>query len=134
MADVKKVAVEATREEMEAEIARLKAQLASAPQTQAVAPKEPEATKPDDIVPSWTFPVELAGRRLLDPNLGVITVHAPDGRGRQREFIPGQTYLNLRLDVIHNVLSIASAAADQSRLNLINRGVTVQNPDMHFDA
>ncbi len=133
MAEVKKVAVEATREELEAEIARLREQVAAAPKASA-APKEPEPSKPDDIVPLWTFPMELSGRNLLDVNLGVITVNAPDGTGRQREFIPGQTYRNLRLDVIRNVISIASAAADQSRLNLINRGETIRNPDMHFDA
>lgn len=134
MALEKKLAVEPSREELEAEIARLRSQLAAAPKAQAAPPPEPEPSKPDDIVPVWTFPLEMAGRNLLDRDLGIVTVHAPNGKGRHQEFIPGQTYHNLRLDVIRNVLSIASAAADQSRLNLINRGQTIQNPDMHFDA
>lgn len=135
MATERKIAVDPSREDLEAEIARLREQLAAAPKATAAAPPpEPEATKADDIVPVWTFPVELAGRNLLDRDLGIITVHAPNGKGRHQEFIPGMTYRDLRLDVIRNVLSIASAAADQSRLNLINRGQTIQNPDMYFDA
>lgn len=120
------------RDQLLEELARLQAQVDEAPQARESAPaKAPEVELGlDDIAPTWTVPMEMCGRDLLRDG---ISAYCPDGR-KMREFIPGQTITGVTMAVKHNVLSILGQAADQYRQNMINRGRTVQNAPMEFDA
>lgn len=110
---------------MEAEIARLKAQLASAPAA-PVAPlvsgQPAVATAPaytdTDIVPEWVTPSELGGVRLDEE----VTIGSTTRK--ERSFRPGTVYRNVEFGVIRQAMAIWSAYAHGQRELLVNRGTT----------
>jgi hypothetical protein len=120
------------REQLEAEVAALRQQLADAPSApEPVAMKAPAPPLQDtDIAPPWQVPVELCGRNLRDD---AISAYCSDGT-RMRDFVPGETVRGVTVACKNNVLSILSRAADQYRLNMTNRGRVIQNAPMEFDA
>lgn len=134
MAAVKKMdTASMDREALLAELGRLQAEIAAAPAAGplvvAAAPEKDLGM--DDIAPPWTIPLEMHGRELLRDG---ISAYCPDRPGHMREFIPGQVVTGVTMAVKQNVLAIISAAANQYKENMINRGAIMQNAPMEFDA
>lgn len=105
-------------EELEAEIARLKAELAAAPKEQHAAPPPPIARGPHDIIESWEAPREMHGIPFDE--------HFEIGNVKQTWVItPGQIHHKLPYSVIQTALGMMSQYAIGKLRLLQDRGTTV---------
>lgn len=118
MSKDKSLLAERPREELEAEILALKAQLAEAPAARETAPattEEPVYQDTDDV-PQWVTPSEMCGFRLDE----AVTVGSE--KGKARTFRPGAVYRDVPFGIIRQALALWGAYASGRNALLVNRG------------